>query len=195
MNAPREDVPSRMVTVREATVDDAVAVSVIGRTAMPMQFAGLVDAEVVDAVATQTYEPSAVADCIRRCSAADDALFLVAEVGDEVVGYLHFDPFDGEPELHRIYIDAEHRSRGVGAALVGALHERLRPATYILLVVKGNDGAVRFYERLGLRHEKTLDGLEHYRAAGVVFPSDPQPFELIVMRSRAGGDGQDAVSR
>ena len=116
-----------MVAVREATPEDAHAISVIGRTAMPVQFAGLVDAEVVQAVATQTYEPSAVAECIRRCNAADDALFLVAEIEGQVVGYLHFDPFDGDPELHRIYIGAEYRSRGVGAALVAELHERLRP--------------------------------------------------------------------
>ena len=177
-----------MVSVRDAIPGDALAISAIGRTAMPVQFAGLVDAEVVDAVATQTYEPSVVAECIRRCSAAHDALFLVAEVAGEVVGYLHFDAFDGEPELHRIYIDAEHRSRGVGAALVSALHERLQPATYILLVVKGNDGAVRFYERHGLNHEDTLDGLEHYRAAGVAFPPDPKPFELIVMRYERAAD-------
>jgi ribosomal protein S18 acetylase RimI-like enzyme len=139
---------------------------------------------VVDAVATQTYERSAVADCISRCTASDDALFLVAEVDEQVVGYLHFDSFDGEPELHRIYIDAQYRSRGVGAALVHTLHERLRPETYILLVVKGNDGAVRFYERHGLTHENTLDGLAHYRAAGVSFPPDAKPFELIVMRYR-----------
>jgi ribosomal protein S18 acetylase RimI-like enzyme len=175
-----------VVSVRDATPDDALAVSAIGRTAMPVQFAGLVDEEVVSAVATQTYEPSAVADCVRRCSSAKDALFLVAEVAGDVVGYLHFDAFDGEAELHRIYIDAGHRSRGVGAALVGELHERLRPPTYILLVVKGNDGAVRFYERHGLEQEDTLDGLAHYRAAGVAFPPDPKPFELIVMRYRRG---------
>ena len=177
-----------MVSVRDATVGDALAISAIGRTAMPVQFAGLVDPEVVDAVATQTYEPSVLVDCIGRCSATDDALFLVAEVAGEVVGYLHFDAFDGEPELHRIYIDARHRSRGVGAALVRALHDRLRPETYILLVVKGNDGAVRFYERHGLYHEDTLDGLERYRAAGVAFPPDPKPFELIVMRYRRAAD-------
>jgi ribosomal protein S18 acetylase RimI-like enzyme len=181
-------VRSAVASVRDATADDAFAISAIGRAAMPVQFAGLVDAEVVDAVATQTYEPSVVAECIRRCSAADDAIFLVAEVDKEVVGYLHFDPFDGEPELHRIYIDAGQRSRGVGAALVSALHARLDPETYILFVVKGNDGAVRFYERHGFYHEDTLDGLEHYRAAGVAFPPDPKPFELIVMRYRRAAD-------
>ncbi len=155
---------------------------------MPAQFAGLVDSVVVEAVATQTYEPEAVAACIRRCTDAEDAVFLVAEVDGDVVGYLHFDSFGDAPELHRIYIDQEFRSRGVGAALMDALHRRLSPETYILLVVRGNDGAVRFYERHGLTQEATLDGIDHYRGAGVSFPPDPKPFELIVMRYRATTD-------
>ena len=152
---------------------------------MPVQFAGLVDAVVVDAVATQTYEPAAVADCIAKCDAAEDAVFLVAEIGGAVVGYLHFDCFGEEPELHRIYIDERFRSQGVGAALVEELHARLQPATYILLVVRGNDGAIRFYERHGLVQEDVLDGVPHYEAAGVHFPPDPKPFQLVVMRYRS----------
>lgn len=170
---------------REATVEDAEAVSRIGRTAMPVQFAGLVDSVVVEAVATQTYEPSAVARCIAECNDAEDAAFLVAEVDGAVVGYLHFDCFGAEPELHRIYIDERFRSQGVGAALVAELHRQLQPETYILLVVKGNDGAVRFYERHGLTQEDVLDGVSHYVAAGVRFPPDPKPFQLVVMRYRA----------
>jgi len=174
-----------MADVRDATPGDAEGVSRIGRKSMPMQFAGLVDAVVVDAVATQTYEPDAVAECIRRCADVDHAVFLVAEVDGDVVGYLHFDSFGDEPELHRIYIDERFRSNGVGAALMEELHSRLQPQTYILLVVNGNDGAVRFYERHGLSQEAILDGIRHYIDAGVTFPPNPQPFELIVMRYRA----------
>lgn len=152
---------------------------------MPVQFAGLVDAVVVDAVATQTYEPAAVADCIVSCAQADDAAFLVAEVGGTVVGYLHFDCFGEEPELHRIYIEERFRNQGVGAALVAELHARLEPETYILLVVRGNDGAIRFYERNGLVREDVLDGVGHYEAAGVRFPPNPKPFQLVVMRYEA----------
>jgi len=173
-----------MLKVRDAAPDDAHAISRIGRASMPRQFAGLVDAEVVDAVATQTYEPAAVAGCIARCDGAEDAVFLVAEVEGAVVGYLHFDCFGDDPELHRIYIDERFRSRGVGAALVAELHARLEPETYILLVVRGNDGAVRFYERHGLVQEDVLDGVSHYEAAGVRFPLNPKPFQLIVMRYR-----------
>ncbi len=152
---------------------------------MPVQFAGLVDAVVVDAVATQTYDPEALVECIRNCTAAEGAIFLVAEVDGDVVGYLHFDSFGDEPELHRIYIDEQFRRQGVGAALVEKLHERLRPQTYILLVVKGNDGAVRFYERHGLTREAVLNGIDHYTKAGVGFPPNPKPFELVVMRYSA----------
>jgi diamine N-acetyltransferase len=151
---------------------------------MPVQFDGLVDGVVVDAVATQTYEPAVVAACISRCARADDAVFLVGEIDGAVVGYLHYDSFGHEPELHRIYIDERFRSQGVGAALVETLHTRMQPDTYILLVVKGNDRAIRFYERNGLGQEAVLDGIEHYQAAGVSFPPNPTPFQLVVMRYR-----------
>jgi ribosomal protein S18 acetylase RimI-like enzyme len=173
-----------VLVVRDATRADAEAVSSIGRVSMPVQFEGLVDAVVVDAVATQTYEPAAVAECISHCTDADDAVFLVGEIDGAVVGYLHYDSFGEEPELHRIYIDQRFRSQGVGAALIEALHARLQPDTYILLVVKGNDGAIRFYERQGLTEEDVLDGIAHYKAAGVSFPAKPQPFKLVVMRYR-----------
>lgn len=176
-----------MLVVRDATPNDVEAISSIGRTSMPAQFEGLVDAAVVDAVASQTYELTALADCISSCTDADDAVFLVGEIDGLVVGYLHYDSFSGESELHRIYIDRRFRSQGVGAALVEALHERLQPSTYILLVVKGNDGAIRFYERHGLTQEDVLDGIEHYEAAGVSFPPNPKPFKLVVMRYREAG--------
>ena len=183
MNTMRPSAP--VVVVRDATSGDAAAVSAIGRAAMPAQYEGLVDAVAVDAVATQTYEPAAVAECISRCRNATDAVFLVSEIDGTVVGYLHYDSFGHEPELHRIYIDQRFRSQGVGAALVEALHTRLQPDTYILLVVKGNDGAVRFYERHGLSQADVLDGIEHYKAAGVSFPPNPIPFQMVVMRYRA----------
>ena len=174
-----------VVLIRDATPGDAEAVSAIGRAAMPAQYEGLVDAVAVNAVATQTYEPAAVAECISRCNNARDAVFLVSEIDGTVVGYLHYDSFGHDPELHRIYVDQRFRSQRVGAALVEALHTRLRPATYILLVVKGNDRAVRFYERHGLTQEDLLDGIEHYTAAGVSFPPNPIPFQMVVMRYRA----------
>jgi ribosomal protein S18 acetylase RimI-like enzyme len=157
--------------VRDATPGDAGAVSRIGRAVLPVQLEGLVDAGLVEIFATQSYEPSAVAECISRCTTADDAVFLVAEVDGAVVGYLHYDSFGHEPELYRIYIDQRFQGQGVD--------------TYILHVVKGNDGAVRFYERHGLTQEDVIDGIEHYAAAGIDYPPDPKPYQVVVMRFRS----------
>ena len=173
--------------VRNASADDAAVVAAIGRKSMPAQYDGLVDSAAVDAAVSQTYSRQAVAECIDRCVAAPDAQFLVAERSGEVVGFLHFDCFGPEPELHRLYLDTGHRGGGVGAQLMQVLHERLGSGTqYMLLVVEGNDRAVRFYERHGLHVAEFVDGLAYYSdRMGVIFPANACPFRLVLMRRRS----------
>jgi hypothetical protein len=89
---------------------------------------------------------------------------LVAEQLDVVSGFLHFDAFVPEPELHRLYVESEVRSAGVGTALMHELHTSLhKTAKYMLLVVAGNEQAIRFYERHGLHIAEYVDGLTYYR--------------------------------
>ena len=76
----------------------------IGKKAMPAQYAGLVDPVATEAAVEQSYAPSAVAECITRCHEATDALFIVAERG-RVIGFLHFDRFGPAAELHRLYVE------------------------------------------------------------------------------------------
>jgi ribosomal protein S18 acetylase RimI-like enzyme len=177
------------VLVRDAAGSDADAIAAVGTEAMPAQYAGLVDPAAVDAAVSQTYAPSAVNECIERCQRASDALFLVAERSGQVVGFLHFDSFGPEPELHRLYLDHRHRGAGIGTLLMNELHARL-PAgfAYMLLVVAGNDRAVRFYERHGLHVSQLVDGLGYYRERmGVEFPPGTRPFGLVLMRRSVAG--------
>jgi hypothetical protein len=67
------------VMVRDASIDDAEALAVIGRRAMPLQYRGLVDPVAVNAAVEQIYSDAAIGACIRCCDAAPDAWFLVAE--------------------------------------------------------------------------------------------------------------------
>jgi ribosomal protein S18 acetylase RimI-like enzyme len=117
---------------------------------------GLVDPAAVEAAIDQSYSLAALTTCMDRCTASQGAHFLVAELDDAVVGYLHFDDFGPEPELHRIYVDPDGRGHGVGAALLFELHSRL-PARmpYMLLVMEGNDHAVAFYEHHGFESMST----------------------------------------
>ena len=139
--------------------------------------------EVIDAVIEQTYSPDAVADCIRRCVAARDAQFLVAERAGQVVGFLHFDSEGPEPELHRIYVDPTQTGGGIGAALLGDLHRRLpAAATYILMVLAPNTGAIRFYQRHGLEIERETDAVSHYKDTMGFAPPDTPPVPAMIMR-------------
>ena len=55
----------------------------------------------------------------------------------------------------------------------------------MLLVVAGNYGAVRFYERHGLEVAHLVDGLEYYgERMRVSFPTGTRPFSLVLMRHR-----------
>lgn len=84
---------------------------------------------------------------------------LVAEIDGSFAGFcLHFPTFStwyGEPGLYvqDLYVDARFRGAGVGAALIrhAARQARARGATHLRLAVDaGNDGAQRFYDRIGL---------------------------------------------
>jgi ribosomal protein S18 acetylase RimI-like enzyme len=182
---------TRDVIVRDASVGDTDAIAAIGREAVPAQYAGLLDPAVMNATMTQTYLPSALVACIERCQAASDAFFLVAERSRQVAGFLHFDSFGPEPELHRLYVDGRNRGAGIGTLLMNALHARLpAESAYMLLVVPGNDRAVRFYERHGLHVAQVVDGLAYYSEhMGVVFPFDTRPFHPVLMRRSVSGSG------
>jgi ribosomal protein S18 acetylase RimI-like enzyme len=169
--------------VRQALAQDAPRIAEIGSAAMRVQYAGLVDPVAVDSAIAQTYSVDAITDCITLCSHSESAEFLVAEHRHYVVGFLHFDCFGPEPELHRLYVDADQRGGGVGGLLMDELHARLAAPHYMLLVVAGNDRAVSFYRRQGLQIERLVNGLAYYRERmGVAFPEGTRPFDLVLMR-------------
>ena len=81
-------------------------------------------------------------------------IVLVAEEGDQVVGFLVFRWWFGwNGWLEAIAIRKEYRGRGIGTRLTEALIERAREMGYkkICLAVKQQEVA-RFYEKFGARH-------------------------------------------
>jgi GNAT superfamily N-acetyltransferase len=171
--------------VRDASADDAGAITSIGRRAMPVQYEGLVDPAAVDAAVAQIYSLKAVTECIERCLKAPDAEFLVAERSGQVVGFLHYDCFGPEPELHRLYLERAFRGGGIGTQLLEELHSRLPSRSeYMLLVLQGNDLAVHFYEQHGVHAVKLVDGLSYYGSDGRRLPPG---YEAVSTRSHATG--------
>jgi ribosomal protein S18 acetylase RimI-like enzyme len=80
-------------------------------------------------------------------SAAD--CLLLTDAGGAVIGYafVERDLERGFAELQDIAVDAEHRSRGLGARLLAAVKERY-PALKLMADARNKD-LVRFYQRAG----------------------------------------------
>lgn len=178
-----------LVRVREATAADVEAIVAIGTAGFARVHEHLLGVAATRAVIDQTYSRDAVSESVARCAAAGDAHFLVAERDGRVVGYLHYDCFASEPELHRIYLVQEEIGRGTGSRLMSEHHARLGPdATYVVIVAVANESACRFYERKGLVDERRIpDGTAFYGdSMKVRFPPDVPPVPAVLMR-RVGG--------
>ncbi len=93
-------------------------------------------------------EPEEIAKKLQR----DPDLFLVAEIGDELVGAV-IGGFDGRRGMvYHLAVAPERRSQGIGQILMDELENRLRARGCIrctLLVDPVNEGGVRFYEKHG----------------------------------------------
>ena len=77
----------------------------------------------------------------------------VAEVAERVVG---FAALSGDL-LGHIYVHPDEQDRGVGTALFEVVKQQ-RPGGFRLWVFQKNEGARRFYERLGCRLLELGDG-------------------------------------
>ena len=88
---------------------------------------------------------------------------LLAEEGGRVVGYAMVSEIGGQAtlatgermaELETLSVEEGARGQGVGRALMDAAYAVMRElglTEVMLYVIDGNEGAIRFYERLGMR--------------------------------------------
>lgn len=85
--------------------------------------------------------------------------WLVAELGDGVLGYAYACPFQARPAYRwsvsvSVYVDAAARGRGVGRALYVKLFDRLRARGFRMAcagITLPNQASVRLHETLGFR--------------------------------------------
>ena len=97
---------------------------------------------------------------------------LIAKDGDRVVGFVgygHHGPEDPDTgEVFALYVLPEYQGTGVGQRLMDAALEKLSACPHLCLwAVKGNDRAIRFYEKNGFRLNGTEKLVPRMEAAGV----------------------------
>lgn len=81
-----------------------------------------------------------------------DGFILVADAGQDPVGFAHVVVLDGHPHLDQLSVHPEHGRRGIGAALVEAACERLAArghGSLTLLTYADLPWNAPFYTRLG----------------------------------------------
>jgi len=151
-----------MLTVRPQTLDDIPNVSALHVRAWQAGYAGMVPAEVLDAL-----DPAVLADRRRQWHGHAEFQTLLATDGPEIIGFATFGPYrlqqnrtEVDPtvgEVNAIYLEPARIGMGVGRALMAkALAELARQGfrEVRLWVLEENHRSRRFYEKAGF----TADG-------------------------------------
>ena len=174
---------------RTAIDTDAPAIAAINVLGWRAAYAGLVPADVLDAMdATQRAER--MRDWLRRTDRVGDTLVAVDD-SDTVLGYTHYGPYrtdrqqdhhPSEGEIYAMYVHPDAWRRGVGAVMMAAALERLagqRRELVRLWVFADNQPARRFYESRGF----APDGLSVVERIGTG-PTAVDLAELRYLRER-----------
>lgn len=84
---------------------------------------------------------------------------IVAVDGNDVVGLVHVDEFDGEPVIWKLYVSPDRRNDGLGARLVRHVVEHLPSGRHRLLTehIAANLRAAQFYQREGFEVVRTVE--------------------------------------
>lgn len=86
---------------------------------------------------------------------------LVAMDGDMVIGFVAYGAYRDNTlpdcgEVYALYVLASYHGQKIGYALMNAALEKLAPYAQVALwVLKGNEKAIRFYERYGFHFDGT----------------------------------------
>lgn len=107
-------------------------------------------AQDVDVIARTEPDGRGFARAMWRLQQEGSGLLLVAWMGSEPVGSGQLDWRSSPPELKNLHVDADHRSAGIGTAIIEAAEARLQPGTALAVGVGlDNPRARALYERLG----------------------------------------------
>lgn len=115
-------------------------------------YTGLVDAGYMEGITLEK--------CTERARRWPEGV-IAAKDGDRVIGFAgcgacRDEILPGCGEVFALYVLKEYHGRGVGYALMNAALARLSGCERIAVwVLKGNDRAIRFYERYGFRFDGT----------------------------------------
>jgi GNAT superfamily N-acetyltransferase len=148
-----------MIHIRTARRTDALGIARVHERSWKEAYKGLLDGSYLESLSERRLTPRWRSNLDRRSEDLDEAIYVAAS-GKEIVGFASvgstreaFAPW--EAEISMIYVLKEHRSAGVGRALMKAAADHcIRRAMFSggLWVLRDNGPARDFYEALKGEH-------------------------------------------
>ncbi len=147
------------------TVDEIDGKGYVHYKSWQETYAGLIDAEYL--------QKTTEGKCKTIAHKRTDNI-LVAKDGDKVIGFVGYGKYRDDTlcdcgEVFAIYVLADYHGKKVGYELMNAAFERLAAYKNIAVwVLKGNERAIKFYERYGFRFDGTEQEIQLGTANTVV---------------------------
>ena len=152
--------------IRRPTRSDTVPFSTLHAHIWRVTYRGLMEDRLLDALEPSSFAATwmAVGNGYDEGTIPDDGRgFWVATLADEPVGFIFFGTGrDEDPptarQLYSLNVHPDHHGLGIAQRL---LDEGFGPGEAYLWVAKGNDRAIRFYERNGFVRDGTESADQH----------------------------------
>lgn len=145
--------------IREMQEDDIEHVQRVATASWHTTYAGIIPRSIQDRFLDAAYSKQMMR--LRR----EQSLMLVAEVGEDIVGFANYTPVDeaGASELAAIYLLESAQGNGIGSALLAAGKQRLPGVKEIHInVEKSNTIGTTFYVAKGFQitaeYDDNFDG-------------------------------------
>jgi ribosomal protein S18 acetylase RimI-like enzyme len=126
---------------------DVAQVAALIHASWVTTYGPLMGAEKAEAESAKKHQPETIAADLTR---AHSESFVAEEPGGSIVGHAYAKVVKGALWLDRLHVVPGHRGSGVAAGLLHAvIANYVGEGSISLEVLKGNDRAIRFYEREG----------------------------------------------
>jgi ribosomal protein S18 acetylase RimI-like enzyme len=179
--------------VRSVETADAGRIATVARESLAESYGHFIDEEAIETLADRWYAP----ERITEIGQAENVLFIVAAVDEEVVGFAEGELLQEDPpaaELDWLHVHPDGRDQGTGVQLLGQFQEKASDLGGTVLrgkVLTGNEAGRAFYEDHGFERVdvRTVSiGDEDYEEAIYEKALEERPAEAVV-EEVSGPDG------
>ncbi|HQD10289.1 MAG TPA: GNAT family N-acetyltransferase [Flavihumibacter sp.] len=161
------------LVIRSADQDDIPTIGWLAHQIWPAAYGHLLSQTQMEYMLDMFYSPAAMEKQIREWNHR----FIIAEINLKEVGFASYGQLQqGTWKLHKLYVLPSLHGKGVGRALLDMVEEEVRTheGAHLVLNVKKDNPAIRFYEAMGFRieREEIIDIGQGYRMDDYVMGKD-----------------------